>query len=208
MPRSEGSTRWPMTAIVAMVIVLAACGGSSAPATNVRSGSSTTAVVDTTRETSPTEPIVERWMQVHTCDQLVNGLEDYGLGEIAPAVVGDYFPNASAEELASKDDLCSGAKPQRHFHFFDAAGMFGSLDQHEQQVDDGTYAVDGDLLRIGDGTWRFEIVGNELTLEPVISRAQRRQALARPLEWSTAGWIVAVAYPGTTWQRVPCDGWC
>lgn len=52
------------------------------------------------------------------------------------------------------------------------------------------------------------IAGNELTLEPVINRSQLRQALARPLGWSTAGWIVAVAYPGTTWRRVPCGGWC
>ncbi|MDP9243197.1 MAG: hypothetical protein M3O84_08500, partial [Actinomycetota bacterium] len=82
-------------------------------------------------------------MQVHTCDQLVAGLEDAGLGATAPAIVGDFFPGVSIDELAAKEDLCSGAKPQRHFHFFDAAGSFGSIDQHGQQVDDGTYAIEG-----------------------------------------------------------------
>ena len=140
-----------------MVIVLAACAGSSAASTDVPSRSIATDASDAAVGTSPTSPIVGRWMQVHTCDQLLNGLDEYRLGEAAPAVVGDYFPDASADELASKEDLCSGAKPQRHFHFFDAAGMFGSLDQHEQQVDDGPSPVDGDLLHIGDGTWRVAV---------------------------------------------------
>jgi hypothetical protein len=32
------------------------------------------------------------------------------------------------------------------------------------------------------------------------------RALAHPLQFSTAGWMVAVAYPGHTWKRVPCGG--
>ncbi len=147
-------------------------------------------------------------MQVHTCDQLVAGLEDAGLGATAPAIVGDFFPGVSIDELAAKEDLCSGAKPQRHFHFFDAAGSFGSIDQHGQQVDDGTYAIEGKELHISDGAWTFTISGDQLKLEPVINDAQLEAALADPLEWSTAGWIVAVAYPGSTWQRVACKGWC
>jgi hypothetical protein len=156
----------------------------------------------------PTSPIFGQWMQVHTCDQLVAGLAANGLGAVAPAMVGDFFPDASPEELAAKDDICAGATPQRHSHFFDAVGLFGSVDQHGGQVDDGSYSLDGDRLEIGGGEWRVTIEGNELSLEPVITRAQKRQALAHPLGWSTAGWIVAVAYPGSTWRRIPCDGWC
>jgi len=52
------------------------------------------------------------------------------------------------------------------------------------------------------------IDGTKLSLDPIISKRQRRQALAHPTDWSDAGWIVAVAYPGSTWERVPCDGWC
>lgn len=208
MPRTEQVTTSILIAIIGAAIFLAACSGSVAVSAEPSGDSRVSEVSDAPTGTSSASSIVGRWMQVHTCDQLVRGLEDYGLRETAPAVVGDYFPDASAEELASREDLCSGAKPQRHFHFFDGAGMFGSLDQHEQQVDDGTYTVDGDLLHVGDGTWRVEIDGNELSLEPVIPRSQLQQALARPLEWSTAGWVVAVAYPSTTWQRVPCRAWC
>jgi hypothetical protein len=158
--------------------------------------------------TAGSAPLVGRWMQVHTCDQLVAGLEEVGLGATAPAIVGDFFPGVSVDELAAKEDLCSGAKPQQHSHFFDAAGSFGSIDQHGQQVDDGKYAIQGDELHIGDGAWTFTISGNQLKLDPVINDAQLQAALADPLEWSTAGWIVAVAYPGSTWQRVACKGWC
>ena len=33
-------------------------------------------------------------------------------------------------------------------------------------------------------------------------------ALANPFEFTDAGWSVSVAYPGETWKRVDCSGWC
>jgi hypothetical protein len=199
--------RWRLSALAVAMGVLMAYGGPSIASTS--SGGDASPEAEATDVTAAaTAPLVGRWMQVHTCDQLVAGLEGAGLGAIAPSVIGDYFPDATAEELAAKEDPCSGARPQRHFHFFDAAGLFGSLDQFEQQVDDGTYTMEGDTLLINDGAWTFTISGNQLSLEPVISDAQVEEALADPLQWSTAGWIVAVAYPGTTWKRVACKGWC
>jgi hypothetical protein len=193
-------------ALAVVIGVLVACAGSSGGSMSPDGGVPSDAVE--TEPTTAATPLVGRWMQVHTCDQLVAGLEGAGLEETAPAIVGDFFPNISVEELAAKDDLCSGARPQRHFHFFDEAALFGSLDQREQQVDDGTYSVEGDTLQIADGRWTFTISGDQLSLEPVISEAQLEETLADPLEWSVAGWIVAVAYPGSTWRRVACKGWC
>jgi hypothetical protein len=211
MPRTRRwrgrSARGRLTVLAVAVGMLAACGSSSGASTPSSSAEGTSGD-GATETTAGSAPLVGRWMQVHTCDQLVAGLEDAGLGATAPAVVGDFFPGVSVDELATKEDLCSGAKPQRHFHFFDEAGAFGSIDQHGQQVDDGTYAIEGDTLHIGEGAWTFTISGNGLKLEPVISDAQLEAALADPLEWSTAGWIVAVAYPGSTWRRVACQGWC
>jgi hypothetical protein len=139
----------------------------------------------------------------------VAALEAAGLGETAPAVVGDYFPNEPPEALAAKRELCAGAEPQRHFHFFDENGWFGSLDQHEQTVDGADYElVDKDLVRIGDVTWRYTIEGGELSLEPLITDEQREEAIADPMGFTPATWAVAVAYPGTTWRRVPCEMWC
>src|SRR5512141_3099123 len=74
-----------------------------------------------------TARIVGRWQQSHTCDELVSALNALGLGALAPGAVGDYFPNLTPEELAAKTDICSGAVPQLHSHFFTASGLFGSL---------------------------------------------------------------------------------
>jgi hypothetical protein len=49
---------------------------------------------------------------------------------------------------------------------------------------------------------------DKLILHPVITDAARRRALAHPLEWSPAGWQVAVSYEGLPWKRVTCEGWC
>jgi hypothetical protein len=49
---------------------------------------------------------------------------------------GRLLPDSDPEELAAKDDLCEGAEPFVHYHFFDADGRFGSLDEEQDQVDD------------------------------------------------------------------------
>jgi len=152
--------------------------------------------------------IVGLWGQTHRCQQLVDALEEQGLGALAPGVVGDYFPGQTFDELAAKPHLCSGAKPQRHYHFFTSSGLFGSLDQHWNQVDDGTWeSVDANTFRIGDATFDFHIRGNVLTLIPRITEAQRQEALADPERFAAAGWMVAVTYPGTKWEGLPCR-WC
>ena len=156
-----------------------------------------------------TGSIVGRWQQSHTCDHLVSALNALGLGSLAPGVVGDYFPDQTPEELAAKPDICSGATPQLHSHFFTPSGFFGSLDQFQNQVDDGTYViVDSNTFRIGDATFDCSIHGSILALTPVITDKQRREAVQHPWDFTTAGWMVAVTYPGTTWNQVACQGWC
>lgn len=157
----------------------------------------------------PVAPIVGRWQQAHACQQLVDALSAQGLAATAPAMVGDYFPDQSYDELAAKDDLCSGAKPQQHSHFFTDSGFFGSVDQYGNQVDDGSYViVDSNTIQISDGTFDYSIQGGTLQLTPRITDRQRREALRYPDRFSTAGWMVAVSYPGSKWKKVPCQGWC
>jgi hypothetical protein len=155
-----------------------------------------------------TAPIVGRWQQSHTCDELVSALNALGLGTLAPGVVGDYFPNQTPQQLAKKKNLCQGAKPQIHWHFFTADGKFGSVDQHGEQVDGGTYAVSGSTLKIGEGSFRFRIQGKTLMLKPLLTSALKQEALADPLNFHTAGWMIAVAIPGHPWNRVACRTWC
>ena len=155
--------------------------------------------------------IVGRWQQTHKCTWLVHALRPAHLRPLAPGVIGDYFPDKTPQQLARKRHLCRGATPQRHSHFFTSDGGFGSVDQHGQQVDDGSYRViNGRTVKIGSVRFHYRITAGDqvLALQPVITNRMRREALADPLEFSDAGWSVAVAYPGHTWKRVSCGPWC
>ena len=153
--------------------------------------------------------LVGRWQTSRTCEGLVVALAKFGLAALAPGVVGDYFPNQSPAELAKKTNVCAGSKPMLHSHFFAANGKWGSLDQHGNQVDNGTYHVlTANTLKINDGTFRFRIQGKTLMLTPLITAAEKQAALAKPLNFSTAGWMVAVSYWGHAWRQVPCGSRC
>jgi hypothetical protein len=156
------------------------------------------------------QSLVGRWQTVRTCRGVAVALRKEGLAPLAPAVVGDYyFPDQTASELAKKKNLCQGAKPQLHSHFFTSDGKFGSLDQHGKQVDDGTYqVVTANTVKINDGTFRFRIKGKTLMLRPLLTTDLRQKALHDPLNSSTAGWMVAVSYLGHPWRRVACGKWC
>jgi hypothetical protein len=154
--------------------------------------------------------LVGRWERVTTCQDLVRALTKAGLRKTAPAILaGNGLVTGTPRQLARRANICKGAVPRRHSHFFTAMGQFGSIDYNGKQVDDGPYRLpDARTVRINDGTFHFRISGDELRLEPVISAAARRKALAQPLQFSTAGWQVAVSFPGHAWKRVPCAGWC
>jgi hypothetical protein len=197
--------------LVALTVLAAGCGSDESPSAGQPSSTQSTSA--TTAPTTAALAIVGRWERVNKCPQLVMALEEAGLGVIAPSVVGDYFPDTSAKELAQKDELCEGAKPFVHYHFFDANGRFGSLDEEQDQVDDGMYEIiDEERFRIGNAdtgaVFHYKVDGDTLSLTPEITAAMLEEALASPLEFSPAGWSVAVAYPGQEWKRVPCGSWC
>jgi hypothetical protein len=166
----------------------------------------------------PKTPIFGRWQQTHQCSGLVHALKKVHLRRLAPGVVGDYFPDKTPQQLATKKHICWGAEPQRHSHFFTRDGHFGSVDQYGQQVDYGRYRViNARTLRIprgrlGDVNFHYQITrlfGRKLlALKPVITKRMRRMAPAHPFDFNTAGWSVAVSYPRSTWKRVRCGPWC
>jgi hypothetical protein len=195
---------------VALLVGIFAVGCGSDDSDTAQAPSPTSEATSTPRPA----PIVGRWEVLRTCDGMVEALDQGGLRKLAPAMVGDYFPGRTPRQLARKADVCQGAKPQRHSHFFTTDGKFASLDQNDEQVDDATYSVSGkDTLRLtlefGVETYRYRIDGDKaLRLEPVIPERAKREALANPLEFSLAGHTAAVAYAGHTWKRVDCGGWC
>ena len=174
-----------------LVLVLGAgCGGAAAPEdtpepTGQPSSSSNPEV----------SPLVGEWKRVTQCQELVRLLEANGLGERAPqAIEGNGWVDGTLAQLEKKDDPCEGAVPREHSHFFTEFGTFGSLDWRGQQVDDGTYEiVDDRTFTIGDATFHFEIRGDTITFEPV---------LPDTCTGFDCVWMLAVASPGYSWQRV------
>jgi hypothetical protein len=63
-------------------------------------------------------------------------------------------------------------------------------------------------MRIGERRFRYDVNGDILVLDPVITKEDRKEALAKPGKLTIAVWIVAVAFPGTSWHHVACDDWC
>src|SRR5215204_4222206 len=185
---------------ISLWLALFAAGcGSNEPTPADEARPSTTAATTEMSPRSVGEPaIVGRWQRVHECSELLNALEEAGLHEVAPRIVGEeYFPDVDAAELAKKDELCEGAKaPFVHSHFFDAMGRFGSLDENENQVDEGRYEViDSRTIRIGGDRgveFSYEIEDDTLMLSPVLTQAMVEEALANPLLISDAARAVAV----------------
>jgi hypothetical protein len=187
--------------------VAAACSSGSSP-TGASEGSSS----PTVSATSPAgATLVGRWQRTTSCQELVDALDKAGMRALAPgALSGSGLVSGSAAQLAHRTDICKGATPRVHSHFFTDSGAFGSVDWNNQQVDDGSYKImDDHTLVIGKTTFHYRIEGGDtLTLDPVIPAASRRRALAHPQKFSAAAWSVTVAYPGMSWERVSCSGWC
>lgn len=210
-----------------LVLAVTGCGSDSSTPTAADAGSPTNASAPAASlpasSSPPAAPIVGRWAQFHTCPHVVRAYRSAGLGQMASLQAAAFGPDrpdselpppaqvrARAEKLEQGGDLCAGAHaPYRHYHFFSPAGLFGSLDEHLQQVDDGTYQVKGDTLVIGPGRFRYHVTnGDTLTLEPLLTPQQRREALAHPQDFSDGSWMASVAYAGSTWHRVACLQWC
>jgi hypothetical protein len=157
---------------------------------------------------------------VTTCQQLVSDLDKAGLGPLAPyAWLGQTSSTgltsfAPGSPKPTHAHPCAGALDRDHSHFFSQAGQFGSLDWLGGQVDNGPYRIiSNDTVYIGSppiaATFHYRILnGNTLMLSPVLTKTMVRQALADPQKFSAAFWAVSVAYPGSTWTRVPCQNWC
>jgi hypothetical protein len=207
--------RGAIALVLSTALAVAGCGSDvSGQATASSAQEASQSVTSPAASSAPqTDELVGRWERVNKCPELVKALSDAGLAALAPAVAMDYFPDSTPQELARKTDVCEGAEPFVHSHFFSESGAFGSLTEDLEQVDDGTYEIlDNTSFRIGNAdtgaVFRYEIDGDELSLAPVVTGEMRKEALARPLSFTPAGWSIAVSYPGHAWRRVECAGWC
>ena len=147
-------------------------------------------------------PIVGEWVGLHDCQRIVSMLKEAGLDEyVAGAVNGNgLIPGVDAEsDTLDPSAPCAEAVSRAHSHFFAADGSFGSKDFLGQQVDDGGWRLEGDDVVVINGTpFRFQIEGDELSLEPPTVDVS---SCGAPDCGFLATWVRMVAMPGTTWTR-------
>jgi hypothetical protein len=182
-----------------LLLVAAGCGGSSGPSSPA---AETVGEPTTSTSAAPAEPLVGEWQRVNKCAELVRVLEEAGFeeftleaiagAELVPGVVND------PDLIADPAHPCKGAVPRKHSHFFTPDGLFGSLDQNRNQVDDGSYEiVDDRTFAIGDTTFHYRVHGDTIMFDPVIpSDCSTKQCRG------TVMWSITVAFPGTKWKRV------
>lgn len=183
--------RWGTLLVVFAILGLSCTAGEPAPT----EASSEPTGQPSSSPSVEISPLVGEWKRVTKCQELVSMLEANGLGErAAQAIEGNGWVSGTLEQLEKKDDPCEGAVPREHSHFFTDFGTFGSLDWRGEQVDDGTYAiVDDRTFMIGEATFHFEIRGDTIRFEPV---------LPEKCTGFDCVWMLAVASPGYTWERV------
>lgn len=150
---------------LALLVVLASCA--SAPSDTV------SPAPIASRSTSA--DIVGTWRGQHTCEGIVNALQDAGFGPaVAIESVVDNGLVTGGDGIGSldTDHPCADAIAIDHSHVFTADGQFQSLNQVGDEVDFGTWeAIDEDTIVIGapdraDVTFDYAVEGDVLTLEP------------------------------------------
>src|SRR4029078_8039952 len=109
-----------------------------------------------------TTGIVGEWVGTHDCGRIVRILFEAGLKEcLGDAIYGNGLvpaidPNTAT--VADSKHVCDDAVQRAHSHFFTADGAFGSRDYNGQQVDDGSYQLQGDdVVVINDQPFHYSI---------------------------------------------------
>ena len=163
---------WKVVAVSLVTLAVAAASSATA-GTDLHQARAATARAVGTPE------FVGRWSRVTTCQEIVAMLKKAGLGATAPAMLaGNGLVSGTPQQLAKKPNICAGARPRVHYHYFTKDGRFGSLDWNEEPVDEGRYrTVDARTFRIGQALFRYRVSGNQLALTPVITAAAKRQAV-------------------------------
>ena len=144
--------------------------------------------------------LVGEWQGMHVCAVVVAALETFGFDTFVNSIVVDdgLIPGVTdPAKLVDPTRPCLGSVPFIHYHFFRADGQFGSLDEHRNQVDDGTWAiVDAKTFRIGDVPFGYQVTGDKLTLTPM--NVTHDCVVGT---WCQEIWKLMVSVPGTTWTR-------
>lgn len=145
--------------------------------------------------------LVGRWELDRTCEAIVAALTKAGHPELIRRDAGELVAgnvNGVVPGVWDPTHPCANALPPTpHSHTFWPNGTFNSYDEHDQQVDDGPWAiVDDHTFTIGNSRFTYAIDADQLRFEPVVPADCSGQCL------EDLWWMYAVSYPGSAWHRV------
>lgn len=194
--------------LVVLALLLAGCGGATATvspgpvATGTVAPSIVTLAPATATAAPPQPALVGSWLGAHNCQRIADVLGAAGMeSQVLPNIVENgLLPGVTdPDEVPDPADPCDGSIEVAHSHFFTAGGLFGSRDQHGQQVDDGSWSlVDENTFAInGTNLFDFVIEGDELRMKP----ASVGSCPADSTAWCPEAWKLMVAMPGLAWTR-------
>jgi hypothetical protein len=187
---------------LALVLLLAACGGTAVGTSSAAAQATVNATLAPTERPTPTAPpaLVGSWLGLHNCQRILDVLTAAGMPEQALANIVDsgVLPGVTTiADIADPNKPCVGAVDVPHSHFFTASGEFGSRDATGQRVDDGQWSMpDPTTFTINGVPFRFEVTGDELRMEAVDVGT-----CPSGTEWCEEAWKLMVAMPGMAWTR-------
>ncbi len=203
--RFKRRNRWPQTFVrtlpsLFVASLLVGCGSDAGTSARPNADSTSTPTANAPKVESE---LVGEWQRINTCQGLVRGMTEAGLGKFAAEHVVDeaWVPRVTTvDQLQDPEHPCIGAAARKHGHFFTADGLFGSRDEDGNQVDDGTYDLPDDRTVVinkefGKITFHFKVDGNQLFLTPVLPECAKKDCFA-------GFWAISVAEPGLSWNRV------
>src|SRR5215217_450130 len=155
-------------------------------------------------------PIVGDWRRKRTCDELVSRLKQAGLADQISShqdLLAEFGAGDPDQGSQDPDDPCRGVNGRlAHDHLFYRDGLFRSVDNNGNFVDDGHYRLPNDHTIVFPGNqggvtahFRFSDHLNTVTFDLVLPKNLDECSESCREDYA---WAVSVFFSGLPWHRV------
>ena len=155
-------------------------------------------------------PLVGDWRRKRTCDELVSRLKQAGLADQIGShqdLLAEFGAGDGDQGSQDPDDPCRGVNGRlAHDHIFYRDGLFRSVDNNGNFVDDGHYRLPNDHTIVFPGNqggvtahFRFSEHLNTVTFDLVLPKNLDECSESCREDYA---WAVSVFFSGLPWHRV------
>src|SRR5215207_768837 len=165
-------------------------------------------------EKANTNPLVGDWRRKRTCDELVSRLKQAGLADQIGShqdLLAEFGAGDANQGSQDPDDPCRGVNGRlAHDHIFYRDGLFRSVDNNGNFVDEGHYRLPNDHTIVFPGNvsepfppitahFRFSDHLNTVTFDLVLPKNLDECSESCREDYA---WAVSVFFSGLPWHRV------